>query len=63
MMEFTDLLDEYLELKADYDEHKLSEWGIARLNEVAHEISARIRDDLNRYCLRMPKCGDQHTKA
>ena len=46
MMEFTDLLDEYLELKADYDEHKLSELGIARLNEVANEINARVRGEL-----------------
>jgi len=44
MMEFTDLLDEYLELKAADNEHRLiSEHGVARLNEVAHEINARIR--------------------
>ena len=46
MMEFTDLLDEYLELKAAYDEHRLSDLGIARLNEVAHEINARVRGEL-----------------
>ncbi len=45
-MEFTDLLDEYLELKAQYKEDKLSDYGIARLNEVAHEINARIRGEL-----------------
>ena len=45
-MEFTELLDEYLELKADYNEQKLSESGIARLNEVANEINARVRGEL-----------------
>ena len=53
-MGFTDLIDEYLELKADYDDHKLSELKktvseqaaelsklkeqLAKANEVSHDF-------------------------
>ncbi len=45
-MEFTDLLDEYLELKQLYDNGHLSECKRARFYEVKHEINARIRGEL-----------------
>ena len=45
-MEFTELLDEYLELKQLYDNDQLSELRRARFYEIKHEINARIRGEL-----------------
>ena len=46
MMQFTDLLDEYLELKRDYDEGQLSELGLARFHEIKNEINSRMRGEI-----------------
>ncbi len=45
-MEFTDLLDEYLELKKLYKNDEITQFGLERLAEVTDEIKARIRGEL-----------------
>ena len=42
-MEFTDLLDEYLELKQLYENDEITQFELERLGEVTDEINARIR--------------------
>lgn len=44
-MEFTDLLDEYLDLKRRYDADELSERGYERYHEIRDEINRRVRGE------------------
>ena len=45
-MEFTDLLDEYIELRALYYAGELSESGMARFYEVKEELNKRQRGEI-----------------
>jgi len=45
-MEFTGLLDEYLELKKLLDNGEIAQFELERLAEVTDEINARIRGEI-----------------
>jgi len=45
-MEFTGLLDEYLELKKLLDNGEIAKFELERLAEVTDEINARIRGEI-----------------